>query len=419
MKRICMLAILPLVSGLAACGSPGFDANYAGRDGRAGAPLSPVVVGGPGAPGGGDDYADALMLLPPEAGAVTRIRERHYSNGTRQDIVMRGGAAGDNAIEVSVRTLDTPGRAMGGELLQIGEPSERGVRNEIISRFPDVRMHIVTRPVSNSFGPVGVAVGRRADGARCVFAWQWIADAREAWPNQSNLNRMGALFSSRSAPTSVRIRLCRMDGTVDQLVAMVEGLRAGEGAALGRIFQMDRRGLAVADGGPVRGGELASRGGDLIPVGGSLEAAIGGGAPVVSAPASPRYVFNPGPEAAPRPVVTTRTARAKATVAKPTPGKARLAARKAPPKAVRIARSRPVEPKRFADPNPSPAHWQPPGGPRYMAPVSGAPDASPVGSIAAPVRRLDPALPAQAYRGPAGSGGSGSPPRQMTSQQWR
>ena len=71
MKRICMLAILPLVSGLAACGSPGFDANYAGRDGRAGAPLSPVVVGGPGAPGGGDDYADALMLLPPEAGAVT------------------------------------------------------------------------------------------------------------------------------------------------------------------------------------------------------------------------------------------------------------------------------------------------------------------------------------------------------------
>jgi hypothetical protein len=43
-----------------------------------------------------------------------------------------------------------------------------------------------------------------------------------------------------------------------------------------------------------------------------------------------------------------------------------------------------------------------------MAPVNDrAQDASPVGSIAAPVRRLDPALPAQAYRGP------------MTTQQWR
>jgi hypothetical protein len=405
-----MLALLPLVSSLAACGSPGFEAKYSGRDGRAGGPLSPVVVGGSGAPeGSSDDFADALMLLPPEAGAVTRLRERHYSNGTRQDIVMRGGTAGDNTIEVSVRTLDSPGRSSGGELLQIGEPSERGVRNEIISRFPDVRMHIVTRPVSNSFGPVGVAVGRRADGARCVFAWQWIADAREAWPNQSNLNRMGALFSSRSAPTSVRIRLCRMDGTVDQLVAMVEGLRAGEGAALGRIIQMDRRGLAVAGASSLRGGEPASRSGDLIPVGGSLEAAIGGGAPVAVAPAAPRYVFMPGPKAAPKPVVKTRVAKA-ALKAKPTPSKAA-------PKAVRVARPRPVEPKRLADPNPSPAHWQPAGGPRYMAPVSGAPDASPVGSIAAPVRRLDPALPAQAYRGP--SGGAGVAQRQMATQQWR
>ena len=412
-----MLALLPLVSSLAACGSPGFEAKYSGRDGRAGGPLSPVVVGGLGASdGASDDFADALMLLPPEAGAVTRLRERHYSNGTRQDIVMRGGAAGDNTIEVSVRTLDSPGRSSGGELLQIGEPSERGVRNEIMSRFPDVRIHIVTRPVSNSFGPMGVAVGRRADGARCVFAWQWIADAREAWPNQSNLNRMGALFAGRSAPTSVRIRLCRMDGTVDQLVAMVEGLRAGEGAALGRIVQMDRRGLAVAGGGPVRGGELASRSGDLIPVGGSLEAAIGGGAPVAAAPAPPRYVFTPGPQAAPKPVVKTRVAKV-APKAKPTPAKARLAARKAAPKAVRVAKPRIIEPKRLADPNPSPAHWQPAGGPRYMAPVSGAPDASPVSSIAAPVRRLDPALPAQAYRGP--SGGAGVAQRQMTTQQWR
>jgi hypothetical protein len=339
------------------------------------------------------------MLLPPEAGAVTRIRERHYPNGTRQDIIMAGGAVGDNVIEVSVRTQDSVGRSMGGQLLQIGEPSERGVRNEIMSRFPDVRMHIVTRPIRNTFGPVGVAVGRRADGARCVFGWQWIADAREAWPNQSNLNRMGTLFSSRSAPTSVRIRLCRMDGTVDQLVAMVEGLQAGEGAALGRLLQMDRRGYA--------GGDVVSTAtGDLIPVGGSLEAAIGGGAPVAARAPAPRMVFTPGPQAAPKPAVKTRVA----ARAKPKPTKSRIASRRAAPKVAQrpVVKPRIAIPRAAPDPRPSPEHWQPHGGPRYMAPVNDrAQDASPVGSIAAPVRRLDPALPAQAYRGP------------MTTQQWR
>lgn len=410
MKRICTLAILPLVSTLAACGSPGFDDNFYARQQRSASPLSPVVVSSIGTATSREDFSDAIMLLPPEAGAVTRIRERHYPNGTRQDIIMAGGAAGDNVIEVSVRTQDSVGRSMGGQLLQIGEPSERGVRNEIMSRFPDVRMHIVTRPIRNTFGPVGVAVGRRADGARCVFGWQWIADAREAWPNQSNLNRMGALFSSRSAPTSVRIRLCRMDGTVDQLVAMVEGLQAGEGAALGRLLQMDRRGYAGGEDSSRGGDVLSTATGDLIPVGGSLEAAIGGGAPVAARAPAPRMAFTPGPQAAPKaapkPAVKTRVA----ARPKPKPAKARIASRKAASKVAQrsVVKPRIATPRVDTDPRPSPEHWQLHGGPRYMAPVNDrAQDASPVGSIAAPVRRLDPALPAQAYRGP------------MTTQQWR
>lgn len=411
------LAILPLVStlalALAGCGS-GFDDNFSARQQRGSPELTPVVAGGGYGPGGGtQDFSDALMLLPQEAGRVTRIRERHYPNGTRQDIVLAGGAAGDNVIEVSVRTHDAPGRTMGGQLLQIGEPSERGVRNEIMSRFPDVRMHIVTRPVRNQFGPIGVAVGRRADGARCVFGWQWIADAREAWPNQSNLNRVGALFSSRNAPTSVRIRLCRMDGTVDQLVAMVEGLHAGEGAALGRLTQMDRRGFTGGEA--ARDGDVvSSASGDLIPVGGSLEAAIGGAAPAAARAPAPRMVFTPGPKAAPKPAVKPRV------VAKAKPAKARIASRKAAPKQIEkariLARAAPV-PK--LDARPAAELWQPQGGPRYMAPVGDrVQDASPVGSIAAPVRRLNPALPAQAYRGPTANGVAGAA-RPMTTQQWR
>lgn len=417
MKRLPTLAILPLVATLSACGSPGFDDNFNARQQRSASPLSPVVVSSIGPVASSNDFSDALLLLPPDAGAVTRIRERHYPNGTRQDIVMAGGAAGDNVIEVSVRTQDSPGRVMSGQLLQIGEPSERGVRNEIMSRFPDVRMHIVTRPVRNQFGPIGVAVGRRADGARCVFGWQWIADAREAWPNQSNINRFGSLFSSRSAPTSVRIRLCRMDGTVDQLVAMVEGLHAGEGAALGRLVQMDRRGFSGGEAS--RGGDVvSSASGDLIPVGGSLEAAIGGPAPAAIAAPAPRMVFTPGPKAAPKPAAKPRVA----ARPKPKPAKAQIVSRKAAPKVASKLAAKPRAAARAADPRPAVEQWQPQGGPRYMAPVGGGQDAAPVGSIAAPVRRLDPALPAQAYRGPvagAGGGMAGAAQRPMTTQQWR
>jgi hypothetical protein len=77
MKRICTLAILPLVSTLAACGSPGFDDNFSARQQRSASPLSPVVVSSIGTGTSREDFADAIMLLPPEAGAVTRIRHHH------------------------------------------------------------------------------------------------------------------------------------------------------------------------------------------------------------------------------------------------------------------------------------------------------------------------------------------------------
>jgi hypothetical protein len=383
---LCLALALPFVLPLAGCAGPEVDYLPTGSVDRplappaplkpvVAAPLAPVVV----APAAEEGFADALMMLPPEAGAVMRVRERHFANGTRQDIVLRGDQYGENVIEVSVRTQDAV-QGTGPGLLQMGPPSERGVRGEIIGRFPNMSMHIVTRPLSNALGPFGVAVGRRGDGARCAFAWQWIEDAREVWPARGGgFGRMGALFAANT-PASVRIRLCRTDATVDQLVSAIEGLATGTGESLQRIVQMDRRNFVGEPGGYA---PLAPEGrpvADLMPVGRTLESALGPppSASVAAAPRPSRVGAKPAPRAKPKP--------------QPRPQPVRAARKPAE-----------REPERASEPPAPPAPlWGQgqPTGPRYMAPVAAAPGGAAAPSVAAPAR-LNPHLPAQAYRGPA------------------
>lgn len=353
------------------------------------APLAPVT---PLDAAGQVDSMDALILPPPEAGAIQRVRERHFVNGTRQEIVLRGDSYGENVVEVSLRTHSGPQGGSG--LLQIGPPSERGVRGEIIGRFPNMAMHIVTRPLSNALGPIGVAVGRREDGARCAFAWQWIEDAREVWPGPGGLARMGALFAS-DAPASIRMRLCRADATADQLVSIIEGVSFGARDALERVMRMDRRAYAAAPG-PLAPAVEGQRFGadrlssDLLPVGRSLDAALGAPAPLARVAASPARVASPPARVAAAPP---------ARKAKPAP----------PPRKAERARDREQERERVREPSAEPAAplWgQAQSGPRYMAPVSPGPGAG-AGAVApsptAVAPRLNPSLPPQAYRGPASS----------------
>ena len=91
----------------------------------------------------------AVLALPDPIGREKKVREKHYVNGTRQEIVLDAGPGvyGENVIDVSVRTSGTAGGARSA--LEIGPPSENGIRNEILSRFPDVQMNIVTRPMRN------------------------------------------------------------------------------------------------------------------------------------------------------------------------------------------------------------------------------------------------------------------------------
>ena len=148
------LVFLPLALLLGGCSSIGFfERNTVSR-----ADTIPVVAPAPATvgtipvaaaaqvdPAAAEARAIAALLLPEGAGAITKIREKNLVNGTRQEIVLAAdrGTYGENVIDVSIRT-STPG-AKHVNPMQIGPPSESGIRNEILSRFPDVQMNIVTR----------------------------------------------------------------------------------------------------------------------------------------------------------------------------------------------------------------------------------------------------------------------------------
>jgi hypothetical protein len=96
--------------------------------------------------------------------------------------------------------------------LSMTKPTEAGIRSELASQFPKMTMQVVDRPRSNAYGSYGLAVGRWANGTRCIYTWQWIDNLK------SNL-------SSEGGPASVRIRLCRNDVTLDQLASNIDRLQ--------------------------------------------------------------------------------------------------------------------------------------------------------------------------------------------------
>ncbi len=379
MKRI--LALGALVS-LAACGGGPGESMFVTRSDTGSIPVVSAVGDATSSAN-----ADALMMLPGDVGAVAKIREQNYPNGTRQEIALVGDklTTGENVIDVSIQTT---GRADGlGGGLRIGKPSEQGIRTEILSRFPDVRMGIVTRPMRNAYGVFGIAIGKHANGARCLFAWQWIDDIHDIAQGSSGFSRLGSLISSSTTPVSIRIRLCRGDQTADQLAALVEGLQFGDSAAVNRVLSMDRRNLSSV----ATSATLSSGGAGVASMPQSLEAAISGPSP------------QPKPQVAARPAAPRRVA------ARPAP-KSRPVARSKPAAepAADVALPAPVGPSIPQQTLVSPGAVAAPivTGPRYLAPVGGAPAAGAGGYApagVAPQSQIGSSLPPQAFRGPTAS----------------
>lgn len=350
------LLLLVAATALAGCQQTGVDRGFVGRVDTTASIMSPLAA---------NAAAEPVLFLPVEAGGVLRVREQHFRNGTRQEIVLAGASSGENVLEVSVRTSGGDEAPHG--MLQMGKPSQRGIAIETAARFRGVPMMVVTKPMSNAFGPFGLAVGRRENGERCVFAWQWIDDIR------GEAGGFGALMSG-AAPASVRLRMCRNNMTLDEIAALMEGLRRGDRAGIERLVRMDRRG--VDERGSIIAGAGAPQG-VVAPMAATLESALPKPAPVVV----PQAVTRAPPPPRPRPSVAARPrevahARPARTSAQPAASAAASAAQ-APGWGV----AAPV-----------------PAGPRYMAPVGA--DVTSSARPAPPRAGLSGGLPARAYLGP-------------------
>ena len=324
--------------------------------------------------------SSAAATLPQNAGRIIEVSETRFSDGVAQQIVLAGdrSAHGANRIDVAFR-LQAENDVVMENKVPMSRPSETGIAREIESRFPGMEMQTVPVLLQNAYGPYGLAAGRRGNGERCIYAWQWIEDGG----NMSSVlrNSAFAVFQG-AAPVSVRIRLCRANASADQLAAVVDEL------VIGGV----RRSSAP----------VAVRGGD------ALSAAAGAGGPGFDGYQLPRALTEE-PLSADDGFVA-RPAR-------------RRAAYHAPPRTRRHARRAYAERRREAvvynQPQQQPYALQP----QQYPPQAAYPVQQPAMQqmyappVYAPrqqgIKQLDPNLPLQAYRGPAASAAARVPLQQQ------
>lgn len=375
-----------LVLALSACSASQGDRGYVGH---ADGVLSGEVVGGRQASEKQFETASKFILvLPAGAGPLNSLVEKPYANGWRQSMSLDSKkVAGDwNDLAIDIR-FEEGGRA--GAKIPMGPPSQDGVKREILARFPGTPMHIVGRPMSNALGPFGLAVGA-AGNIRCAFAWQWVEDLRG-----SRSGEIGGLLLSKATPASIRMRLCRPGVTADQLASWFEQLTLADLSVLDRITAEWKQGSAVADAASPAATSSAS---------------ASSSAAVAAAPTAVAGAEVVGGNTLETSLVGQRAASTKVAsvasikVATAAPQRRRHYAAAARRTASRAPQQETVEPAAVVAP-PS-TNLQPQGG-RYLAPVGastaqyGAPQ--PSGGAGFGQAHLDPGLPAQAYRGPAGS----------------
>jgi Cellulose biosynthesis protein BcsN len=194
----------------------------------------------------------AVASLPVSAGRVVQVREKRFWNGLYQEVTFAPDPdnRGENGIDFAVETE----RSRGDRKLAvpIARPTEASIRSEIEARFPGASMQIVNQRHLNPYGEFGLAIGRMSDGARCIYAWQWIDDV--------HLNGTVTLRTGDEAdpnlvsPASLRVRLCRLNTSVDDLVALVQKVRldlpnsggTGQGTLDAMVSTSDDKRLAVA-----------------------------------------------------------------------------------------------------------------------------------------------------------------------------
>jgi Cellulose biosynthesis protein BcsN len=339
----------------AGCSSAGMTARYDGLETKIAAPASRQV-----------EQKDLLVKIPEWAGAVQSARQTNDASGAKQEIVLPGGTRGDNVVEVAIQV----GAARnGGGLSNSHAPSGEDIDEELRAKFPGVAMRAVSKSEAGAETRYDLAVGRAADGTRCLYAWYWTENYRIA-SDPSGIAAVGTMFSQRLEPASLRIRLCSKYVKLDDLASLARQIKFVPAAETERIVL----GSAATNDEAARS---ASRPPDT-----SLEDAM---------------VGSTGSET-PAPKAPTKSAR---TI---------------PHKRV-VREVEPINPPTAASPRPETAAS---GGPRYLAPppLGGTPSApglrgaatQPVGGSGSSAHNQMLNLPAAALRGPVN--GSNAKPSQ-------
>jgi hypothetical protein len=161
----------------------------------------------------------ALAHLPEGAGAPRLARDRRYPNGYWQEVILASDVAtAESQIAVAIQT---GGPLASSDKVPVWKPGEAGIRDELARTFPNMAMQVVANGAyANQYGRFGLAMGRRGESLRCVYAWQYIADARQSFAGGAHIPQDGA----SPAPAALRIKLCRADATIDELVGYVREL---------------------------------------------------------------------------------------------------------------------------------------------------------------------------------------------------
>jgi hypothetical protein len=187
---------------------------------------------------------DLLVSIPEWAGAAKNARQQNAGDVTRQSVVIDGGTRGDNIVDLQIESRDGANR--GDHRLRA--PSEADIAEELRGRFPGVEMRQIGRSRGSAGDPVDIAIGRAADGTRCLYGWRWDDDLRAAF-DPSGIAAIKSMVSQRSLAGSMRIRLCSKYVTLDDLASLARQIRYNKTANLDQIIT----------GAPVPGDEPAPR----------------------------------------------------------------------------------------------------------------------------------------------------------------
>ena len=202
MNRLALIIMFAV--GLSACTTSGSETTANASLDRVVRPVAMHEAGRRAEPNG----QNAVASL--SSGRITKVTSTSEAGRFHQVIELGQAVSGLQTNVIDVRFVSAA--AQRDEAPAAEKPTEASIRAELAARFPRMTMRIVDRPRTNTYGVYGLAVGKWANGASCIYAWQWI-----------DHDRAPAGVGPTDA-VSLRTSLCRMGTTLDELADLADAI---------------------------------------------------------------------------------------------------------------------------------------------------------------------------------------------------